>query len=548
MTHFDAIELQILWQRLISILNEVDQIIVRTTFSTILSEGRDFACILTDREGASLCQSVWSSPSFCVVLPHTARALLRRFPACQLQPGDVLATNDPWQGTGHLPDYILLMPVFRARRIIAYIGTVSHMSDVGGHPNEIEGSDVFAEGLRMTPFKLFTRGRENEQAFALIGANCRAPDLLLGDLRAMAGAARIGALRLGEFLDDCGMDDLEQLAEAILARSEHLMRHRIAELPDGCYRHELEIDGYLERVWLRTQVQVAGTDIEVRFEGTSPQTSAAAINASYNTTYATAVFPFKCALAPDTPNNEGLFRPIAVNPPAGSILNARFPAPVKARAKTTNNLNQCIFGALHRLFGAHVQAGNGGIWPFVLSGAETPDSPYLVDMLPHGGRGGQPTLDGMLPVAWPNNSTITPCEVMETRAPLRFHAKALRMDSAGAGRHRGGLGQVIAFEHVGHEPMMFNLTPDRVATVPPGLAGGGPGAIGEVWINRRRVERFPPILLQPGDMVELRIGGGGGYGPPAERPHTRIAQDVAQGYLSLQCAREQYGFPAPDAL
>ena len=542
MKRFDAIELEILWQRLISILDEVDQIIVRTTFSTILSEGRDFACILTDRQGASLCQSVWSSPSFCVVLPLTARELLQRFPTNELQPGDVLATNDPWQGTGHLPDYILLIPVFREGQVIAFIGTVSHMSDVGGHPNEIEGSDVFAEGLRMAPFKLYRGGQENDLAFSLIGANCRVPDLLLGDLRAMAGAAEIGAQRIREFLDDYGLVHLDDLAQTILNRSEQLMRTKIAALPDGCYRHELEIDGYLERVWLRTQVVIAGDEIEVCFAGTTDQTEAAAINASFNTTYATVVFPFKCALVPDIPNNEGLFRPISVNPPEGSILNARFPAAVKARAKTTNNLNQCIFGALHEVFGDQVEASNGGIWPFVLSGAEEPYGNYLVDMLPHGGRGGQPTLDGMLPVAWPNNSTITPCEIMETRAPLRFWAKQLWTDSAGAGCHRGGLGQVIVFEHVGQEPMMFNLTPDRVATVPPGLAGGGPGAKGEVFINQETVERFPPILLQPGDVVELRIGGGGGYGPAHQRPHALIAEDVAQGYLSPGKARAHFGF------
>lgn len=544
MKKFDAIDLEILWQRLISILNEVDQIIVRTTFSTILSEGRDFACILTDRHGASLCQSVWSSPSFCVVLPLTARALLRRFPAHELQPGDVLATNDPWQGTGHLPDYVLLIPVFWEGQVIAYIGTVSHMSDVGGHPNEIEGSDVYAEGLRMMPFKLFEGGEENAQAFSLIGANCRVPELLLGDLRAMAGAAKIGSQRIGEFLDNYGMPNLDDLAQTILNRSEQLMRTRITELPDGCYRHELEIDGYLERVWLRTQVSVAGDEIEVCFENTSDQTEAAAINASYNTTYATVVFPLKCALVPDIPNNEGLFRPVAVKPPLGSILNARFPAAVKARAKTTNNLNQCIFGALHKILGDHVQASNGGIWPFVLSGGEEPYGDYLVDMLPHGGRGGQPTLDGMLPVAWPNNSTITPCEVMETKAPLRFRAKRLWTDSAGSGCHRGGLGQVIVFEHVGREPMMFNLTPDRVATVPPGLAEGEPGALGEVLINQETVERFPPILLQPGDVVELRIAGGGGYGLAKLRSHALIANDVAQGYLSPEQARSQYGFSA----
>ena len=253
---FDPVTLEILWQRLITILNEVDQIIVRTTFSTILSEGRDFACILTDRYGASLCQSVWSTPSFCVVLPRTARVLLQRFPAETLKEGDVLATNDPWIGTGHLPDYIMLSPVFWQGRVVAFIGTVSHVSDVGGHPNEIEGYDLFSEGLRMTPFKLYEAGRENSLAFELIGQNCRAPEMLLGDLRAMAGAARIGAERFREFLADYHLEDIEALATEILNRSEASMRERIEALPDGIYEYGLEIDGYLETVHLRAKVTI----------------------------------------------------------------------------------------------------------------------------------------------------------------------------------------------------------------------------------------------------------------------------------------------------
>jgi len=220
----DAISLEIMWQRLISIMNEVDEVIVKTTFSTILSEGRDFACILTDTLGRSLCQSAWSTATFSAVYPRTAKVLLEHFPIETLQPGDVLATNDPWLGTGHLPDYVLLAPVFVRGRIVACIGTVSHMSDVGGHPGEIESHDVFSEGLNMPPFKLYEAGHENELAFRIIGKNCRAPDLLLGDLRAMAGAAKIGAERFEEFLDDYGIDHIEHLAEAILDRSERLMR------------------------------------------------------------------------------------------------------------------------------------------------------------------------------------------------------------------------------------------------------------------------------------------------------------------------------------
>jgi N-methylhydantoinase B len=537
----DPITLEILWQRLIAMMNEVDYTIVRTTFSTILSEGRDFACILLDSGGSSLCQSVLSPATFSVVMPRTAKSLLKHFPAETLQAGDVLATNDPWIGTGHLPDYILVSPIFFKGKVVAFIGTVSHMSDVGGHPNEIEGLDVFSEGLWMPPFKLYEAGRENALAFEIMGRNCRVPDLLLGDLRAMAGAARIGSERFREFLVDYGMDDIEQLSAEILSRSEALMRDRIGNLPDSIHEYGLDIDGYLEPVHLHVKVEIRKSDIFIDYSGSSPQRDDAAINSVYNSTYAPTVYPFKCALVHEIPNNEGLFRPIHMTAPEGSILNAQFPAAVKARAKTINNMNQVLFGALWPVFGERVQASNGGIWPLVLMGRDDDYGNFLVDMLPHGGRGGMPTMDGMIPVAYPENSTITPCEVIETQSPVMFGKKEFRPDSAGPGGHRGGLGQVITFKHVGQQPVILNLTPDRITTLPQGLNGGQPGRIGEVYLNGQPVTRFPPIRLQPGDLVELHLPGGGGFGPVSERPHELIMDDIEMGYLTMQGAEEDYG-------
>jgi N-methylhydantoinase B len=539
-TEFDAINLDMLWQRLITVMNEVDQIIVRTTFSTILSEGRDFACILTDSHARSVCQSSWSTATFTKVYPLTAKVLLERFPVETLVEGDVLATNDPWIGTGHLPDYILLRPVFWRGSVVAFLGTVSHMSDVGGHPAEIESADVYSEGLCMPPFKLYEAGKENELAFSVMGANCRVPNLLLGDLRAMAGAAKIGAERLSALLEEHDFE-LDVLAEEILTRSEELMRRRISELPDGVYTYGLDIDGYVKTAHLQVAIEIRGSDAYVDYTGTSPQRPDAAINSVYNSTYATSVYPFKCALAPETPNNEGLFRPIHVSAPEGSLLNATFPAPVKARAKTTNNLNQVIFGGLWPIFGERVQASGGGIWPLVLMGRDPERGQFLVDMLPHGGRGGMPTLDGMVPISYPENSTITPCEVMETEAPILFHHKHLWPDSGGVGRHRGGVGQVIAFEHVGTEPITFNLTPDRITTRPQGLDGGAPGKSGHAFVNGREIFEFPPIQLLPGDVVELRLGGGGGFGPVAERSREAVLRDVELGLVTSESAARDYG-------
>ena len=540
MSSFDAVDLEVLWGRLIAVMDEMESVVVRTTFSTILRESRDFAVILTDTEGRSICQSSLSTATFSAVFPRTAKALLERFPIDTLEPGDVLVTNDPWLGTGHLPDYILLTPVFRDGRPVACVGSVAHVSDVGGHPGEIEGDDVFAEGLRIPPAKIVRAGREDPLLFDVIGANTRAPELLLGDLRAMIGAARIGARGIVEFLRSSGLTDLDALAERFLTTSEAHMRRRIRELPDGAYAARMEIDGYVETVTLAATVTIAGDEAVVDYAGTSGLSPHGAINVPYGSTLATTIYPFKCALAPEIPNNEGLFRPIRVEVPAGCILDAPDPAPVKARAKTTNNLNQVLFTALWPVFGEHVNASNGGIWPLVLKGEEPDRGRYLVDMLPHGGRGGQPTMDGMVPVSYPNNSAITPCEVLEVDAPIRFLEKALRPDSAGAGRFRGGLGQTIAFRHVGSRPMTFSLTPDRITTPPIGLAGGRDAPLGRVLINGQHVERFPPITLQPGDEVVLDLPGGGGYEPPELRGRDATERDLAAGYLTAAGAARDY--------
>jgi N-methylhydantoinase B/oxoprolinase/acetone carboxylase alpha subunit len=360
----------------------------------------------------------------------------------------------------------------------------------------------------------------------------------------MAGAAKIGAERLIEFLQDYNFDDLEALAEAIMERSEGVMRQRITALPDGIYEYGMDIDGYIDTVHLHTKIEVRGSDIFVDYSGSSPQSYKGAINSSYNSTLASSMYPFKCGLAPEIPNNEALFRPIHVHVPEGTILNAKFPIAVKARAKTTNNLNQVLFGALWPIFGNRAQASNGAIWPWVLKGQDKDFGRFIIDMLPHGGRGGQPSMDGMLPVAYPNNSMITPCEVLESKSPILFIKKELRPDSAGVGKHRGGLGQVIIFKHVGHDPITFSLTPDRITTKPLGLAGGGPGKLGEVYINGQKLFLFPAFILNPGDVVELHIAGGGGFGAVEERDIASLLKDLEAGYITLEGAKHDYGVHA----
>ena len=538
----DFIALEIMWQRLIAVMDEVDDAIVRTSFSTIVGESRDFAYILTDERGSSLCQSSFSPPNFCVVLPRAARVLLERFPVDSLREGDVIATNDAWIGTGHLPDYVMISPVFKGGRVVSFIGSVAHVSDVGGHAGDIEAADVFQEGMRLPPCKLYEAGRPNELVFEIIGNNCRVPNMVLGDIHAMVGTHRIGAQRVREFLDDYDLDDLRGLAAEIHGRSEALVRQKISALTDGVYEFGLDIDGYIEVVHLQAKVTISGSDVLVDYTGSSPQTRKASINCVYNTTFASTVYPFKCALVPHIPNNEGLFRSIRVVAPAGCILNTTFPHPVKARAKTTNNMNQLLFGALWPLFGEHAQAGSGSIWPFTLSGTEEGYGHFLVDMLPHGGRGATRELDGMAPVAFPHNSMVTPCEIMEVRAPILFVRKEMLPDSSGAGRRRGGISQVITVRNIGRQPMHLSIIPDKIVCAPPGLGGGMPGKIGHVYLAGREITRFPPLTLEPQAELELRMPGGAGFGPPSERDKAHILHDLAMGYITPAGALCEYGF------
>jgi N-methylhydantoinase B/oxoprolinase/acetone carboxylase alpha subunit len=541
-----SIDLEIQWQRLIAIMDEVDNATVRTSFSTIVGESRDFACILVNHEGVSLCQSSFSPPNFCVVLPRTSKAVLEKYPIDTLEEGDVLVTNDPWLGTGHLPDYIVLTPIFSSGKVIAFMGTVAHLADVGGHSGDIIAPDVFTEGVRIPPAKLYEAGKPNQLLFDLIGQNCRVPDLVLGDLRAIVGTHQVGAKRLKEFLDDYHLPDLVTLSHAVHSRSEALMRQRIRDLPDGTYEFGLDIDGYIDIVHLHATVTIRGDTVYVDYKGTSPQTTKAAINCTFNTTYASTLYPFKCALVPTIPNNEGLFRPVQVTAPEGCILNTTFPHPVQARAKTTNNINQVLFGALWSVFGEHAQAGSGSIWPFSVSGSAPGYGTFSVHILPHGGRGAMRDLDGLVPIAFPHNSAVTPVEVMETRAPILIEHKALLPDSAGAGRRRGGVGQVMTFKNLSQHTINARVRPDKILCAPPGLNGGQPGRTGEVRFNGEVITSFPILAFAPGDEITLRMPGGGGFGPVEERPRALIERDLALGYITPEGARRDYGVLASE--
>ena len=539
----DPISLEVMWQRLITIVDEIDTATIRTSFSTIVGESHDFGCVLMDAYGRGLAQAQWSPPEFCTMLPITTRRIFEKFPPETLRPGDVLITNDPWIGSAHLPDYNIITPVFYEGRLVAFFGTTAHVSDVGGHRGDLEAVDVFQEGTRLLPTFFYRDGEPVELVHELIAANSRVPDLVMGDLDAIVGTHRVGARRLEEFLRDYELADLEDLTAEIIGRSEKAMREAISQLPQGTSTNQLKIDGYFEPVTLKVTIEVRGTDIYFDFAGTSPQQENAAINIVNHMTFAAIAYPLKCMMAPRIPNNHGLVSPLHVSAPEGSIVNCSFPAPVKARSKIFKHITPLVSGALTPLIPGETIAPPGGIFPFYFTGEDSrySDRTFTVHVLPYGGMGATRDEDGWPPVAFPDNGTITPTEVMELGCPVVMWRKSVLKDTAGAGRRRGGPAQEFVLQCRAEKPITLTIRPDMLEYPSPGLVGGHPGALGEVFLNGERITRFPPLVFNPGDIAVIRTPGGSGYGPPSEREEDRILRDIAIGYISESSAQEVYG-------
>ena len=537
----DPITLEVQWQRLIAIADEMDTATIRTSFSSIVGESHDFGCIMMDQDGNGLCQAQWSPPQFCTMMPITTKHMLAKYPKATLRPGDILITNDPWMGSTHLPDYNVVSPVFHRGKVVAFYGTVAHVQDVGGHRGDLEAIDMFQEGTRVMPTFFSRDAHPVEVLHEFIAANTRVPDMVMGDLNAIVGTQKVAIRRLQEFLDDYDMPDLKELADEIMDRSEAALRRAIEAIPDGVIEFAATSDGYLEPFTLKLRLEVKGSDIYMDFAGSSLQQRNAAINCAYNMTYSTAVYPIKCMLAGRIPNNDGLVRPIHVIAPEKSIVNCTFPAPVKARAKVMKHIPPLIFGALAPLLPSESIAAAGGIFPFRFLGQEPRFGNFAASMLPHGGIGATRDEDGWMPVAYPHNSTITPTEILELQVPVLLLKKELIPDTGGAGRRRGGPGQEFVIRSVAQNPITITVRPDILRYPAPGLEGGLPGAVGEVLLNGVKMERFPPVDLLPGDEMVIRVPGGGGFGDPKQREPELVRRDVAVGLVSRQAAKAVYG-------
>jgi N-methylhydantoinase B len=538
----DTILVEVLANRLVSIVNEQQAALIRTAFSTVVRESEDLACGVFDSRGHMVAQSLTGTPGHINAMATGVRHFLTAYPPETLRPGDVLLTNDPWQTSGQINDITIVTPVFRGDRAIAFFANTCHAADIGGKILSAESREVYEEGLRIPIMKLFDAGAPNETLLTIVRANVRTPDETVGDFYAQSACNDVGARSLETLLDEFELESIDPLADEIIQRSEHAMREAIRQLPDGVYRNESWSDGFDEPVRLEVAVTVDGDELEIDFAGSSPQ-SRHGINLVLNYTHAYASFAAKAALAPDVPHNEGSFRPVRVAAPPGSILNCLEPAPVGTRHLIGHLLPGVIFGALApALPDRLIATGADATWLTIWRGTERTGEPFSLTLFQSGGTGARATKDGLSTTGFPSGVAGVPAEVIETLTPLVQHRRELRTDSGGAGRWRGGLGQLTEMGSRGAGPWSVSTLIDRTRHPAPGLEGAGPGAPGGLALSSGEPAQPKTVLHVPQDVrVILSPPGGGGYGDPLERDPERVLADVVDGYVSIESAREDYG-------
>lgn len=513
----DPIFLEVSWSRLISFVDEAAAALVRTAFSPVIREAEDYAVVLFDGQGRSLAQSTTSVPSFIGTLPNTMKHFRAAMAEEGWAPGDVVITNDPWMGSGHLQDISMVMPIFsHAGKLVAFAGVVAHPSDMGGRWSA-ENSVIYEDGLQIPICKLMRAGQPNRDVFNFIHSNVRVPDLVIGDVHAMIASCTVAAKRVNAFLEETGLDGLDDLAAAIHSFSERAMREKITAIPDGIYRYEYQIDGYDVPLKIAAQLTVAGDSIEMDYAGSSLQVERA-INCPWVYTNAFTVYPLKCAINPDVPNNEGMMRPFTVKAPAGSLLNPQHPAAVGARNLTGHLLTSAVFGTLAQAIPENQAAGRllaDGASPrphIVVSGTDDHGKVFSSTMFIMGGLGARPDKDGIACIAFPSTTRNTSIEVLETSAPILIERKSIREGSGGAGKFKGGDGQVFELRVLAKGGATASIFSDRSRFPPVGMKGGGNALGTEITINGGPAPLKGTVRMQCGDVLTVKSPGGGGYG------------------------------------
>jgi N-methylhydantoinase B len=545
---FDPITLEILWRRLISVVDEADTTVARTAFSSLLRDAHDYTCMFTDRKGRELAQGTFATPGQSGATALGVKNLVDKLPMGSYKPGDVFITNDPWALAGHLNDVCVMSPIFYKEKIVAFTACVFHHSDIGGRVSS-DNHEVFEEGLFIPLVKLYDAGVLNESVMNMIRWNVRTPDEVTGDIRSQIAANHVCAEKICQMLDDSDMEGLDDLAEEIIGRTEKSMRESIAKIPDGIYRAEGVVEQMEGRadIVIRAAVEVKGSDIIVDLDGSSSQVDWGG-NVVYNFTYAYVHMAVKSMFDPYIPNNDGCARPITLKVPEGTVVNCKFPAAVAARMQIGHFMTEIIYRALAKAIPDQVIAASGGT-PATMNvfyGKRKDGKPWHSVIIRGGGMGASASTDGHYVSIFPANGANTPVEIFESDTPLIVEKRELLADSGGAGKMKGGLGRRVVFripddEYAPMPPVNLGIQSGRYRYPPEGLFGGRHGAKARFLVNGEPGNPFGLTRMKPGDVIVIDVAGGGGFGNPLERDPEMVQEDVIQGYVSIEKAREDYG-------
>ncbi|HEY1794622.1 MAG TPA: hydantoinase B/oxoprolinase family protein [Stellaceae bacterium] len=544
---------QITWSRLIAVVEEQAQTLVRTAFSTSVREAGDLSAGVFDRDGNMLAQAVTGTPGHVNSMAAAVKHFLDAFPLKTMKPGDHYITNDPWLTCGHLHDLTVVSPTFLRGEAVGMFASTVHVVDIGGLGMGPDGRQVFEEGLAIPLMALAKEGRMNEDLMRIVRANVREPLQVEGDIYALAACNDEGSKRLVEMMDEFGIANLDRLGDHIIETSRQATLDAIRKLTPGKYKYSVGMDGYDRPITLAGEMTIGDGGIHVDYTGTSPA-SAFGINVVMNYTLAYTAFGVKCLVAPEVPNNAGSLAAITASAPDGCLLNVKRPRAVAARHTVGHMLPDVVFGCLHQVMEGGVPAeGASSLWnPQIYGGADVidemggddrPDVPAFSTVIFHcGGTGARPGKDGLDVTAFPSGVRTIPVEATESVAPVMFRRREFREGSGGAGQYRGGLGQVIELGGADGMPVAMLCNFERLNNPARGRDGGKLGAPGGVSLVSGKPIRSKGRQTVPGgDFIRLELPGGGGFGNPIGRDADQVASDVADGIVTREVAQSDYG-------
>jgi len=547
---FDSITLEILWSRLIGITNEAAVTLMRTSFSSIIRDSRDFSIALFDDQMRYIAQAEGCTPGQLGCMLPIVKNFCSKYPPGTLEPGDELIMNDPWLASSHLDDISICRPIFFGGKIVAYSVCTAHQIDIGGRGAGQEHNDVFEEGLWIPISKLCRAGEENEDVLNFIAHNVRVPEKVIGDIRAQMAVNHLISNRISELLIEYQMEDLKELSSEILLRTQKSMRDKIREIPDGKYSYKHYANKFKdneEPLQICVEVQVNNDEITVDYTGTSRQTYRA-INCCPNMTLSYTLYGLKTVINPHIPNNAGTMEPISLKIPEANLLNPKFPAPVWGRTSIAHLLPEAIYSALAPVLKGKIiaQSNSSPLGSHMMRGVKKGGERFLIYHFILGGMGANAIKDGAHCLSFPTTVGNTAIEILESDAPILFQSKELMCDSGGPGKFRGGCGQRISFivDEDGVEPgeQIITMIKGGKTDFPPlGVLGGKPAPTVKLRINNKECRNERQHVLKGGDFFVYELPGGGGYGNPLERDVRMVLKDVRDGILSFESAETDYG-------